>query len=203
MHRAVAQERGHASRLERRQGQGCRTQRPGDGANAARRPHRNVLRPHRPALHHHRDGPRKPRSGHGARDTRALDVPEQRPQRHYRGHQRAAGSLLRLCRFVSARDVGEFTLHRSRRFRHHRRLVGDHGREHLPAYQFGRIRRTLAERADPEGHARGRTRPVFHDSHHGLRLRSSLHDAGAGGANLRTDGRYVRIRSVRRPHFGV
>ena len=62
---------------------------------------------------------------------RAADVSQQRPQRADRGHQHSAGAAVRLRVLVPARPIGQPAVDRRGRFRHHRRFVGDHGREHL------------------------------------------------------------------------
>ena len=70
---------------------------------------------------------------------------------------------------------------------------------HLSSGEYAEL---SLERADPQGHARSRARPVFHDGDHGLRLRAAVHDAGAGRADLRADGRHVRVCPGRRTDPG-
>ena len=70
--------------------------------------------------------------GHRAGRRDPVHVPEQRPDRPDRGHQHPAGAAVRLLDAVPARQVGQPAVHRRGRFRHHRRFLGHHGREHLP-----------------------------------------------------------------------
>ena len=61
-----------------------------------------------------------------------VHVPQQHPHRGDRGDQYPAGPVVRFLGAVPARQVGQPAVDRRRRFRHHRRFVGDHGRKHLP-----------------------------------------------------------------------
>ena len=121
---------------------------PNARANAAGRQDRNLLQPHASCLPITTETVREnllvgmaPRDGHPA------DVFEQRPQCTDRCDQRSAGTLLRIFRPLHAGHVGQPAVDRGRRFRHHRRLLGDHGRKHLSPSQLGRIPRApLSER---------------------------------------------------------
>ena len=62
---------------------------------------------------------------------------------------------------VPARQVGQSAVDRRGRLRHHRRFVGDHGREHLSPSQRRRIRRLAAARADSAGGSHEVERSLF------------------------------------------
>ena len=80
VHRADAQERGHAAGARRTsKAKVAELNDPAIGPDASRRPDRALLRPHRSDRTHHRDGAREPGPRHGARDGDPADVPEQRP----------------------------------------------------------------------------------------------------------------------------
>ena len=66
----------------------------------------------------------------------------------------------------------------------------------------GENARAAAEGAHPPGLQRGRTAAVLLDGDHGLRLHAAVHDAGAGRADLRPDGRHLRLRPGRRAAAG-
>ena len=114
----------------RREGQGAeRESRPA----LARRQDRALLRPHGTDRRHHGNRPREP--DRGDRDGRrsillmflsnvrtalivAINIP--------------LALLFAFAMLYAAGQVGEPAVDRRGRFRHHRRFLGDHGREHLP-----------------------------------------------------------------------
>jgi len=56
---------------------------------------------------------------------------QQHPRGADRGDQYSAGLVVRLFGALSAGKISQLAVDRRRRFRHHRRFVGDHGREYL------------------------------------------------------------------------
>ena len=104
---------------------------------------------------------------------------------------------------LSARQERQPAVDRRRRLRHHRRFVGDHGREHLPAHQLRRACRPVAARTHSALLPRGRAGLVLHHGHHGLRLSAAVHHEGPGRADLRPHGRHLRLCPGRRTDPGA
>ncbi len=98
---------------------------------------------------------------------------------------------------VPAGQIGEFALHRRRRFRHHRRFGGHHGGKHLSPSRCRRTSGVAPQAAHLAGHARNRQGVVFFDRHHGLCFHSTLHDERRRRAVVRPNGAYLCLRAGR------
>ena len=130
-------------------------------------------------------------------------VPEQRAQRPDRGHQHPAGACCspsRCCSCAASRPTccpsapwisASSSIPRSS---WSRTSTATSAPASTP---------TCRSRTASCGPAtRSRTAAVLLDAHHGVRLHPAVHHAGAGGADLRPDGRDLRLRPGRRPAAG-
>ncbi len=97
--------------------------------------------------------------GDRARGRRAVHVRQQYPHGGHRGHQHSAGIVVRLHGALRAGQIREPAFDRGGRFRHHRRLVGHHGREHLSESGGGQLSRACRSRSVFCGSSRRSTEP--------------------------------------------
>ena len=101
------------------------------------------------------------------------------------------------------RQVRQPAFHWRRRFRHHRRFHGHSGGEHLSPSEDARGERHPDRRTRADSVCRSRTQPLLFDLDHGVRPFTSVHHDRPRRSNLRTYGRYVRLRPGGRPVAGA
>ena len=101
---------------------------------------------------------------------------------------------------LRARQVGQPAVHRRGRLRHHRRFLGHHGREHLPAHLTARRARGTDRSRSASSAACGEVErePVLLDARSwSARFLPLFTMTGPGRADLRADGRHLRLRPGR------
>ena len=153
----------------------------------------------RPRPRHDPQRAAQPGRGHGAGRRRALRVPGRPGQRGDRGDHDPPGAPVLGHGPLRPARVGQPAVDRCGRFRHHRRQLGDHRREHLPPRHGPRRRpQPLADRPDHRGLQRDRAGPLLLDDDHHLRLHPALLHDRAGGRPVRPHGQHLRLRDRRR-----
>ena len=92
-------------------------------------------------------------------------------ERRHRGDHDPAGALVLGDGALCPGQVGQSAVDRRGRFRDHRRQLGDHRREHLPAHHGARRRpHPAVHRSDHRGFVRDRAVVVLLDDDHRLRV---------------------------------
>ena len=105
---------------------------------------------------------------------------------------------------VHSREVGQPSVDRCCRFRNHRRQFGHHRRERVPAHHGQECRPDAAlDRPDHRRVTRDRTRPLFLDADHRVRVHSTIFDDGTGRGALRPDGEHLCLCDLRRAVLAV